>query len=208
MVIDAGANIGNFSAAILDGFESRVIALEPHPKYFEAIPEHDRLLKLCCALGDSDGRRRLQLDANPQAARLVESENGQGTTTDVRRLDTLMREQGLEKLALVKLDIEGTELEVLDSLADSTLDQIAQFTIEFHDFAGYITTDQVEQALARLASRGWTTIRFSHRQYGDTLVINRKLVQLTEAEIWWMRNVSRNVRGVVRRVRRQLGGQA
>ncbi len=208
IVIDAGANIGGFASAMVERFPCRVLALEPHPKYFDTIPIHDRIHKLSCAVAGTDGRRRLQLDANPEAARLNDTNQGEGTMTEVRRLETIIRENDITELALVKLDIEGTELEVLASLTDDVLGRIAQFTIEFHDFAGYLSTRQVETALAQLERRGWLKVKFSRQYYGDTLIVNRRLVHLSQLDAWWLRHVTRNTRGVGRWVRRRLGARS
>lgn len=208
VVIDGGANIGAFASAMVGRFPCRVVAVEPHPKIFDAIPAHERIHKVACALGGSDGRRRLQFDANPEAARLNDAAVGEGVMTDVRRLETIFHENNVNEVALVKLDIEGSELEVLESLSDEVLGRIAQFAIEFHDFAGYLTTPQVEAALAKLEQRGWTAIRFSRRFYGDTLIVNRRLVDLSNRDVWWMRHVSRNIRGIGRMVRSRLGGRS
>ena len=41
------------------------------------------------------------------------------------------------------MDIEGAEREVIDFLEDEFLRNISQITIEFHDFLGYATTQEV-----------------------------------------------------------------
>jgi FkbM family methyltransferase len=54
-----------------------------------------------------------------------------------RHLGRLLLELGVAEIEVLKLDIEGAELEVIDSLSDDFFHNVGQLTIEFHDFLGY-----------------------------------------------------------------------
>ena len=41
---------------------------------------------------------------------------------------------GIDQIDLMKLDIEGSEVELLESLPNDVLDRIDQMTVAFHDF--------------------------------------------------------------------------
>jgi Methyltransferase FkbM domain len=46
---------------------------------------------------------------------------------------------------VVKMDIEGAEIEVIASLDDDQIKRVGQWAIEFHDFMGMMTGLDVER---------------------------------------------------------------
>lgn len=205
-VIDAGANAGLFCNAVSAQFGVRVLAIEPHPSHFSAIPTGPGVEKVNAAVATVNGPLKFQLDDNFEGSRLGSNSTGGEVTVTGRTLESLADEYRLDRLSLIKLDIEGAELDALDGLSDKFLSRIAQFTIEFHDFAGYFTSARVEESLRRLEHRGFVAIKFSRKFYGDTLIANRDLCRLSRADVWWLQNISRNARGASRWLRRKIGG--
>lgn len=201
-VIDAGANVGGFAGQLVARYPVHVYSLEPHPEHFARIATPDRVRKFNLALAGHDGTRRLAFSSNPQGSRLTGDSPADGTDVIIRGLESFAAEHGLSDIALVKLDIEGAEVEVLDSLTEGFLARVDQFTIEFHDFAGYLTTAQVEAALRRLERFDFAAIKFSRVQYGDTLVVNRRRLDIGAVGLATLRHAVRNARGVVRWLRR------
>ena len=159
-VIDAGANVGGFAAEIVTRYGCTVHAFEPHPDHFARIPAGERIVKHQAAVAGTEGVRRLQFSDNPQGSRL-DASGLSGVEVPTRNLETYAA--GLANIVLIKLDIEGTEVEVLDSLSESFLARVGQFTIEFHDFAGYLTTDAVRTAIARMEAKGFAAFKFSRK---------------------------------------------
>jgi hypothetical protein len=47
------------------------------------------------------------------------------------------------------MDIEGAEIEVIDSLDDDLIEGVGQWTIEFHDFMGLTSVSDVERCVER-----------------------------------------------------------
>jgi FkbM family methyltransferase len=205
-VIDAGANLGVFCSGIVSQFHGRVIAVEPHPGYFGRIATGGGIEKLRVAIAAKDGPLTLRLDENLESSRIDPSAGGEGIIVEGRSLESLADELGMSEIALIKMDIEGAELDVLDSLSDAFLARVAQFTVEFHDFAGYASTPRVEQTLDRLEKRGFAAIKFSRSFYGDTLIANIDRCQLSKSDLWWLRNVSRTTQGMGRWIRRKVMG--
>ena len=126
-VLDCGANIGYFSvlAGHLVGPRGQVIAIEANPV---TQPLLDRNLRLngfgkivCCALASSAGDVELFM---PHAGDIYSSVRTGGlvTGTDVqcfhvtgRTLDEVVSSLGLQRVDLIKIDIEGAELGALRS---------------------------------------------------------------------------------------------
>lgn len=181
LVVDAGANRGEFSRAILDRLGCTVVALEPVPDLFDAIPERAGLVKRQRALAGASGRRVLHLSRNPEAhsleTRRAELEGGAGALeVEACTLQELWADLG-RPADLVKLDIEGAEIEVLDAAPDDLLRSINQLSVEFHDFQpGAPRGTGIERIKRRLESLGFEILALS-RPFGhhaDTLFLNRR----------------------------------
>ena len=131
-VVDAGANIGFFTAvaASLVGKEGEVHAFEPVPAYFqrlvalrEANPRH-RILLNNEALGAEESRAEIRVSGaanlgwNTLVPELMSRESAAAThEVRVRRLDAYLEERRVERLALLKVDVEGFELPLMRGFA-------------------------------------------------------------------------------------------
>jgi FkbM family methyltransferase len=73
-----------------------------------------------------------------------------------RRLgDFLSGEVAGRTIDLVKMDIEGVEIEVIASLDDDLIRRVGPWTIEFHDFMGKLSVCDVKQCVERIARLGF-----------------------------------------------------
>jgi len=111
LVIDAGANIGTFSFLVKQiRPDAKVIAIEPDPETYQFLTSQpfasDILCKLA-AIGPRDGHG--QLIRGPNSVTHSMEFGGEGRT-DVISVASLV-----EGRTLLKLDIEGGELDVLDA---------------------------------------------------------------------------------------------
>jgi Methyltransferase FkbM domain len=94
-----------------------------------------------------------------------------------RHLGRTVKELGITQIEVLKMDIEGAELEVIDSLDDEFFRNIGQITIEFHDFLGYATAQAVAQRVTRLINIGFYEFFWSRRRNnGDVLLVNSQRV--------------------------------
>jgi len=129
VVVDAGAHVGGWSAAVLcTGRDVRLHLFEPAPAIFSAL-EANPLLALRggiafnrAALGDTDGERAFQFYRDCAEMSGFHRRNGSGFDTiaepealsvAVERLDGYCRRRGIRHVHFLKLDVEGAELDVL-----------------------------------------------------------------------------------------------
>jgi len=123
IVVDAGANRGGYSilASARIGPEGRVFAFEPEPRNFGKLAENMRpfpnVVPVQKAIGGVDGTAELNID-DFHAGHSLAGVRGTGRTVTVplTTLDTFVEEQGLPGLDLLKLDVEGVELEALKGM--------------------------------------------------------------------------------------------
>ncbi len=130
-VFDVGTNRGDFTQAAIAACPNATIHMfEPHPALKPSIIEYARSCpqRLCfhdIALGSSNGKFPLHISNSEDAigslagfGTLYQKVNPQDELStvecDVRRLDDLMDELQLDKVDLLKIDVEGFEFHVLD----------------------------------------------------------------------------------------------
>jgi FkbM family methyltransferase len=209
IVLDCGANHGEFARLVRERYGCRVIALEPNPALFATLPKLEGVTWLPYALGGQDGVMELQIGQNVEASSLVASPEGHHTTVpvQVRTLATVMKETALDEIDLVKLDIEGAEIPLLAGTPDDVIQKVGQFTIEFHDFNNYVTVEQVRAALARMRKLGFLDCRMTRRDYGDVFLVNWKRLGVSAPTRWWVLGVEKYLFGVRRIVARKFRGQ-
>lgn len=139
IVVDLGANIGAFSLKVFEA-NSRALVHSVEPSYGTfAILQKNRGLNPRLdwhvhrfAAWKEDGE--IELDENPAASTGSSlAFSGGGVSVPSIRLSTLVRQQGIECIDLLKLDIEGAEEAVL---FDNTelLDVVDALIIEIHPY--------------------------------------------------------------------------
>lgn len=124
-MLDVGSNLGYYVVheAMLAGREGLVIALEPQPHVFKALVTSikanglNNVLALNIALSRSPGRSRFLVSIFSNWSRIASDRDPPGddeifvTTTT---LDELVEKLGIDRLDLIRMDVEGHELEILE----------------------------------------------------------------------------------------------
>ncbi len=206
VVLDLGANLGDFSSAIVKQYGCRCCAIEANPALCQKIKPNPRIEVHNLAVAGRSGPITLYLSASCDASSILTGGRRTVGKTEVQAvsLDELFRLAGIDQVDLIKMDIEGAEIEVLESCSDELLSKVPQLTIEFHDFCGLTPRPAVERSVRRLRSLGFFPIKIWRGAYGDTLFINRKLSSVTFIECLLARYVTRNWWGLKRVVSREI----
>ena len=123
-VLDIGANIGIVTLWLskLVGKNGKVHAFEPNPelqKILEETLNHNQASNVCLhpiALGSEQGSHELRIPrANAGAASLIRNRDLSDcdvVEVPVRPLSTIVAEEGIKSIRLIKIDVEGFEAEV------------------------------------------------------------------------------------------------
>lgn len=170
VAIDAGAFIGRHTLAYARavGPRGRVVAVEALPANFGLLQYNVRrngyqhATCVGCALGRDSGRVWLAYERETSTASTTR-ELARRVEVDQRPLDDVLRDLGVDRIDLLKIDVEGAELEVLEGagrvLAASPA---ARLVIEIHPWA----TDPDGRPLVDgwLAERGYQVRRLQDGQ--------------------------------------------
>src|SRR5262249_23584492 len=73
---------------------------------------------------------------------------------EVRRVSTLMRDLGHDRIDVLKMDIEGAEYEVIDDILAGSLN-VTQLLVEFHHRFPGVGIERTRQAVERLNGAGY-----------------------------------------------------
>lgn len=140
-IIDVGANIGYISALLLCHVaDSHVVAIEPQPDLADLLTRNllpfgrHRFVEHRVALSDSPGAGFLHINrSNRGGSHIVDADDGDSIAIPL--VDAAAIFDGLERLDLMKIDIEGHEEPVFRS-ALGALERLQPRAILFEDHAG------------------------------------------------------------------------
>jgi FkbM family methyltransferase len=121
--LDVGAHAGYFSllASLRVGPSGRVFAIEPNPRTFTALQHHltqnavNNVHAMMCGLADKPGSIVLHLPPSGLDYNATVLRRAEWTRANVpaRTLDDCVREWRIERIDLMKIDVEGAEPLVL-----------------------------------------------------------------------------------------------
>lgn len=143
-VIDAGSYIGDTAIYFAANGATRVIGLEPYGENLELARENveilnkmgNRITLLQAALSTKEGQADFRVfESEPNGNRIASYSKKQGMTIKTRTMtiESIMSEFGLERVNVLKMNCEGIEYEVIESLSNRTASLIDQIYIEFHN---------------------------------------------------------------------------
>lgn len=166
IILDIGANVGLFTLyAARQAPAARVFAVEPFPATFERllemVREHQLTERITClnyALTAMGGIRLMDNQPLPsqQRALVAAGRRVSGIEVQSTTLCELLREQALNHVDLLKMDIEGGEYEVLLSTSPDVLRMIRRIAVEYH---GDSPPHSKLQILDRLRQAGFEVTR-------------------------------------------------
>ena len=139
-IIDAGAYIGLSSVDFAMRFpQAMIIAIEPEPEHFRLLVRNTKsfanVVAIQAALWKEKTRLRL-FDPGYGAWALQtlapESDRPEAPVVPTITIDGIMADYGLDFIDMLKLDIEGSEKEVLES-SSRWIDRVGILIVEMHD---------------------------------------------------------------------------
>jgi FkbM family methyltransferase len=206
IVVDLGSNNGNFALAVARRFLCKPFCVEPNPNLYQALASNSAISAFNLAIATRNGHARLFLAENPECSSLlppsiskIVGETGCQAVTLQALLDII----SIDYVDVVKVDIEGLEVELLISLDARVLDRISQLTVEFHESIGMGTIKQVRDVIDHLKAHGFGMVRGSFFDYSDVLFLHKERLRMPSD--WWLLTRGEKLRnGISRRMERLL----
>lgn len=135
VVVDLGGFRGDFAAEMVARYGCRVLVFEPVPDFAKQIRTRfsSNPLVEVYEVGLAAKAQRVAFHVQGESS----SQFGQGAATPVtlEPFHDVLRDRGIERVDLLKLNIEGGEYELLDWWLDSAWPQRTRFLqVQFHDF--------------------------------------------------------------------------
>ena len=141
-IIDIGAHAGYFSVyARSFRTNTKIIAIEPNADNIFVLKQNLELNKLQKievlegAVGKTSGRRHLLIAKDSHNHKLLKDNKDKQKTIIVQTwsLSEIFKKCIIDRVGLVKMDIEGGEYEVFDGISDQIFEKINAFVIEYHN---------------------------------------------------------------------------
>ena len=208
VVLDLGANCGRFAEQMTSQFGCWCHAIEASPEMYQHLKPTERISIYHYAIAPCEGTLTFNLASKSDASSILQlPEDLQHESVEVQgiTLEGFVSRYGIGTVDLIKMDIEGAEISVFDSVSDEFLSQVGQLTVEFHDFCKLTPDADVRRIVNRLKKLGFFYVRMSGYGNQDALLINQRLHKLSLLERLYIKWVVRNVVGLMRVLRRKLG---
>lgn len=135
-ILDIGANIGLVSNLFRYQYpDNPILAVEPDPANYGLLVRNtsalDNITTVHAGLAPKDSRLSVDRSGkNSSGYQTISSDNGEITGLS---MNTLLSEHGIDRIGLVKIDIEGFELELFRDGETSWIDRCDHIAIEPHD---------------------------------------------------------------------------
>jgi FkbM family methyltransferase len=154
VVVDIGAHVGTFTLMAARAGAGAVYAYEPLPENAELLRrnlEANGVMNVTvhqCAVGGADGTSTFRVGLYSVGGSLdgIAPAHERGRTITVRTvcLATVMAENGLERIDVLKLDCEGAEGEIIEGV-----ERVEKIVLEYHDGWSRLDHDALMRALQR-----------------------------------------------------------
>jgi FkbM family methyltransferase len=207
VVVDLGANHGQFLNEVLGRFHCRCVGVEGNSTLASHLAENSKAQILHAVVGDGDGTATFSITENDQCSTIL---NGPAVSSVIGReevrmlsLQSLFAELNLDRVDVLKMDIEGAEIGALAACPDAILRRIGQLCVEFHDSLGITSFEEIRKTASRLRGLGFHWIRGTFTNYEDNLFINSALCPCTQLDLFYNRAFARYWNGLIRLSKRE-----
>ena len=202
-VLDLGLNAGSFSTLIARR-HAKVIGFEPDPVWNGCWNLPPNVVVIPKAVALRAGRVSFFSNKRSCSSLHFSDEGGERIEVEAISFADALAYVPVGRIDLVKIDIEGEEVPILEQVDAADLTRVAQISVEFHDFLAPASLPRIKAVIARLEGLGFYAFRFSWRSYGDMLFINRRVLPLSRIARLWMLFRYKYVRGTWRAIRRSI----
>jgi len=174
IIFDCGVNHGDFSNWIIENINAKIFGFEPDPRLYSRLEHKNNVHYYPYAVTSHGKPAILYLGINKDSSiKFIENNDQNKIIIPSIRLDNFYIKNNIKYIDLLKMDVEGSEIEILLKLNKSFLENVGQITVEFHDFIQKGDIPQIKQIIKLLKNYGFFYIRMSFHDFSDVLFINK-----------------------------------
>jgi FkbM family methyltransferase len=133
IVFDVGGYEGEWSEKIYNRYKSNIYIFEPVKKYFDLISnkfENNQKFNVFNYAILNDNTETFITNDSASSSLFIEGEFKERVI--VKNINDVINDTKVEKIDLLKINIEGGEYELMNSLTDDNIEKISNFQIQFH----------------------------------------------------------------------------
>ena len=171
VIVDAGANVGMATLYFANRYpNARIVAIEPATENFKMLQRNcvslPNVTLIQAALWPLRRRLKLSNRYNQEWAYSVYEENTEENAPEVSTIsmNDILHNFGIRRIDLLKLDIEGAELELFSTGAETWLQSVGCIAIELHD--------RVRPGCAKAFYSALATRNFIQETRGENIFVN------------------------------------
>ena len=183
VVVDLGASEGVFSKQLKEKVNCVLHQVEANPELFKQLNKLDKTVSYNLAISNANSEATFYLSDNPSSSSLRHDKRINfinEISIKCQSLKTFVDENNIHNIDLLKMDIEGAEIDVLMSIDEILIDRISQMTVEFHE-KQFITENEIcriKSVINKMRRYGMYCINFTKPRYTDVLFINLNHISL------------------------------
>lgn len=162
VVVDLGACRGEFINELENVFKiKKAILVEANPTNFKSLnPKENYVLynKAVSEISNQDITFYEDTKSPYNGSKIFNYFNGVEHKIKTISLEDLMFENNIDYIDILKIDIEGSEYEVMANISDECYSKIKQITVEFHDFVDPDLKVKTNEIITKLEMLGFNRI--------------------------------------------------
>ena len=176
-VIDIGAHIGLFSLLVSQRCKTgKILSFEPVRENFNLLVSNlklnhiENVLPFNMAVSKNSGKLNLFLN-DDQSAHSIFSKSSESISVESTSLQKIFEENKISSCKILKLDCEGAEYEIIDSLPSEYLDKIQNIVIEYH--SADTKPELVKNLIQKIKNAGFKIKTRPHYDYMGFLIARK-----------------------------------
>lgn len=207
-LVDMGAHRGEFFNALKSEHPvSRAVLVEADPSLAESLKlsfgDDANVIHGAAVAANEQGRITFNRSVEPESSSIFSEWSAAYGIADQVKVPAVNLREVFKRLGvqidLLKMDVEGAEIGILESASASDLASCCQLTVEFHDKRPPFTRGDVDRVCRRMRAEGYVTVLANWPKVDDVLFVNLKHFPAAKRIIIRCRVFIANVLFIVRR---------
>jgi FkbM family methyltransferase len=181
VVADFGAHRGEFFAAFASEHPvARALLIEADPTLAESLKQtfgnEAHVIHAAAVAEGKQGAVTFTRSIEPESSSVFREWSAAHGIADQVTVPTLDFSDAVKRLDgrldLIKMDVEGAEIGILESASASDLISCSQLTVEFHDKRPPFTRRDVDRVCQRMRAEGYAIVMANWPKLDDVLFVN------------------------------------